>query len=124
MGPRAVFGALQFSGANAVDIDYLKSYQPWAKGERYQRSKLDALQRDLAATGLFEVVKVTPGKQPVSTAGGAPAAVPIRVTVKEAKHRSVGGGLRFSTHEGAAARAFLEHRNLFGANEALRLSGN
>jgi translocation and assembly module TamA len=126
VGPEAVFGTLEITGAEGVDVEYLQSYQPWREGERYRRSKLDQLQRDLAATGLFEVVKVAPA-QDVESSGGAtpaPAPVPVQVTVTEAKHRSVGGGLRFSTHEGVAARAFLEHRNLFRANETLRLSGN
>ena len=50
--------------------------------------------------------------------------VPVELADEEGKQRSVGLGARLSTDEGPAATAYLEHRNLFGANETGRVSSS
>ena len=46
----------------------------------------------------------------------------MTVTLTEAKHRSIGIGLRYSTNEGPLGKIFWEHRNLFHEGESLNLS--
>lgn len=128
-GPRARLGALRFQGLESVREEFLRRAHGWPEGELYAQSELDALQRDLASTGLFEHVSVEAqvDAQPDSVLDVSPAALdaapalPVEVTVQEAAHRSVGGGLRYSTDTGPSARGFFEHRNLFGAGERARL---
>jgi translocation and assembly module TamA len=115
-GPHYRFGAVSFEGVDAVDPAYLATYVPWDEGAVFSSEAVGALQEDLAATGLFRGVSVSPPDAP--PLGDA---VPIEVSVEEAPFRTAGASLRFSTDEGPEGRLFLEHRNLFGANEQLFL---
>ena len=145
-GPRVRFGAMRFEGLQSVQASYLQSYTPWQDNALYSRSAIERLQTSLFATSLFSSVSVQAttlaetAMMAVQTAdraageatsssvrqAGAPGfsevRVPITVRATEAKHRSVGAGARFSTDEGPEATAFIEHRNLFGANETGRVT--
>ena len=121
-GPQLKFGPLRFEGLKSVDSDYLASYTPWKEGEVLKRSALDQLQTSLFATNLFESVSVEPPVEAQLGSNGDTQSTPITVRANERKHRTVGAGLRFSTDEGPEATAFIEHRNLFGANETGRVS--
>jgi translocation and assembly module TamA len=102
---------------------YLQTYREWSPGETYQRSRLDAFEKALMQTGLFRFVAVKPAAESeVGRSGGSDSGLPIVARLEEAKHRTFGGGLRLSTNDGPGARAFVEHRNFFGANETARLS--
>lgn len=112
------FGPVRFSGAPNVEDAYLLTYLPWTEGETFSTDKLAAYQKELAQTGLFAGVSVQPPETPPEG-----AAAPVEVTLEEAPFRSAGIGLRYSTDEGPQVRATFEHRNLFGANEQLRVEG-
>jgi translocation and assembly module TamA len=121
-GVRVSLGELQFSGLESVRESYLRAAYPWMSGDLYSQERLDGLQRDLASTGLFGFVSVdTAGDAELERNGDAQPRLPIIVNVKEALHRSVGGGVRYTTEFGPSARAFAEHRNLFGEHETARI---
>lgn len=130
-GPLATVNGARIEGLAQVDEAYLRTYLPWQENERYARGKLDAVQRRLAQTGLFEFVTVEPPEAPTPSTDAAAStpqsdgiAIPIIINAEEAKHRTVGGGLRFSTEDGPSAGAFYEHRNLFGSNETTRVAAS
>jgi translocation and assembly module TamA len=110
-GPRTRFGKLAIIGLETVDETYVQTYRPWSEGEWYSQRAVDRFTELLSGTGLFEYARVA----------ATPDAL-TRLEVKEAPHRGVGGGLRFSTEDGPAGRAYLEHRNLLGGNETARIS--
>lgn len=116
-GPRAGFGPVTFTGLERTKEDYVRQWVNWSPGDPFRQSDLDALQRNLAATGLFTAIGV-------ERAGelDADGNVPIRVEAVPSAHRSVGGSIGYATDRGATGRVFWEHRNLFGRDEDLRIS--
>ncbi len=116
-GPEAVFGPARFTGLESIEEDYLQEILPWQEGEPWDQHKLDDTRLRLAETGLFDSLLVKPDEA-VDAAGR----LAVTIEVIEADHRSVGGGLSFSTDLGPGANVFWEHRNLMARNESLRLS--
>lgn len=114
-GPAATFGPTVVSGLESIDEDYIRLQIPWKAGDPYDQRKVQSLRKALLGTGLFSTVLVD-GADAVTEDG----TLPTRISVTEAKHRSIGVGARFSTTLGPSVHAFWEHRNLFGADENLR----
>ncbi|MEO0823073.1 MAG: BamA/TamA family outer membrane protein [Pseudomonadota bacterium] len=111
------YGPIGFSGAPNVDTAYLLTYLPWKEGDVIDTAKLSEYQRALLSTGLFRSGLVTVPEEPPEG-----EVAPVSVDLEEAPFRSVSAGGRFSTDEGPSVRLSFEHRNLFGANEQLRLT--
>ncbi len=117
-GEQARFGPLEVAGATSVETDYIAGFIPWRKRDVFDRSKLNDARRQLLATGLFAAVAF---ERP--NALDAEGELPVTVRVEERKHRSIGLGGRWSTDQGFAVDAQWEHRNLFGRQELLSVSG-
>ncbi len=117
-GEQARFGPLEIAGATSVEADYIEGFIPWREGEIFDRSKFSDARRQLLGTGLFAVVAF---ERP--NALDADGKLPVTVRVEERKHRSIGLAGRWSTDQGFAVEASWEHRNLFGRQELLSLSG-
>lgn len=114
-GPHAGFGPVTFTGLERTREDYVRQWVNWGPGDSFRQSDLDALQRNLAATGLFTAVGVDRAAEL-----DADGNVPVMVETVPSPHRSVGGSVGFSTDRGAGGRVFWEHRNLLGRDEDLR----
>ncbi|GMQ96198.1 MAG: autotransporter assembly complex family protein [Gammaproteobacteria bacterium] len=117
-GEQARFGPLEVAGATSVETDYIEGFIPWREGEVFDRSKLNDARQRLLDTGLFAAVAF---ERP--NALDANGELPVTVRVQEGKHRSISLGGRWSTDEGFAVDAQWEHRNLFGRQESLSVSG-
>ncbi|RCK52423.1 hypothetical protein TH25_05060 [Thalassospira profundimaris] len=115
-GKKATFGKITVDGATEVDADFIRGYHVWDSGDVYSPEKVSETRRDLAQSNLFNSVIVKP-VGPVGENGE----IPIEIRVQESDHRTIGGGLDYSTADGPGANAFWEHRNLFGKGEKLRL---
>jgi translocation and assembly module TamA len=118
-GPAARFGAITIEGVHSIDETFLRARLPWREGDPFDGRKVDQGRQNLVETGLFSSVRVAHGE-----ALNDQQQLPMTVALVEAKHRSIGGGLRYSTsegfgYEGFGGRAFWEHRNFFGAGERL-----
>ncbi|MEZ5894261.1 MAG: BamA/TamA family outer membrane protein [Parvularculaceae bacterium] len=113
-GPRSHFGATSFEGNDKVDEAFLRRRLTWTEGEIFESAKLSAYQQKLFRTGLFANVDVKAG----DTVDGA---TPLTVTVTEAKLRTIGAGVSYSTSDGPGGRVFFEHRNIFGHGEKLHV---
>ena len=116
-GPPARFGALGVEGLERTKQDYVRGFQAWQPGERYDRSKLEATRTDLMRTGLFASARFSHGDRV-----GRDGRLPVTLQLKERPHRSIGFGAGFDTSEGPSGSVFWEHRNIFGRAERLRLS--
>ncbi len=116
-GPYARFGDVTIEGLQSVDRDFLQARLPWEAGQPFDGGKVDEGRRALIDTRLFSSVKIG-----YANALDADGRLPMTVTVVEDKHRSIGGGLSYSTSDGPDGRAVWEHRNLFGAGERLTLT--
>lgn len=112
LGPQAKFGEVKIEGLETVRREFVEARLPWRHDAPYDSDLVDKARRDLRETGLFASIAV----EHADTVD-ADGRLPVTVRVAEAKHRSVGAGLNWSTSDGFGAKLFWEHRNLFGAGE-------
>jgi translocation and assembly module TamA len=115
-GPKLVYGDVSFTGIPDVDETYLRTYQPWKKGETVDARQLAEFQRELIDTGLFNAGAVQLPDDPPES-----GEVPVAVVMEQRPFRTIGGGVWYSTDEGPGIRLEFTHRNLFGANESVNL---
>jgi translocation and assembly module TamA len=115
-GKKANFGETTVTGAEKVDPEYIAGFRSWQTGARFSPDEVVKTRRELAKSNLFSSASVSPADS-VNDQGE----IPIEIQVAERDHRTVGGGVDFSTADGIGANAFWEHRNMFGAGERLRL---
>ncbi len=115
-GARADFGALIIEGLEDVRPDHAARIADWRPGVRYDPRRTEKLRQDLSRTGLFESVLVEQDEEL-----GPAGKLPVTVTVIERPHRSIGGGVAYSSADGFSVSAFWEHRNLFNRGEKLHL---
>ncbi|UCH74166.1 MAG: outer membrane protein assembly factor [Rhodospirillales bacterium] len=116
-GPPARFGPLSITGLAKVEEDYLRQILEWPEDEIYDRRVLTETRRTLAETNLFDSIRIE--EADTVTPQGM---LPVGIDVTEAKHRTIGAGVKFSTAEGLGGELSWEHRNLSGRQERLRLS--
>ncbi len=117
-GPLASFGSTEIEGLESVKETVVRNKIPWTRGDRFDASLLLALRQRLRKTGLFASVRVAVGE---SLEEGV--YLPVTVTVKERKHRTIRAGVNYYTTEGAGGKVSWEHRNLLGRGERLSLTG-
>ncbi len=119
-GPYTVYGDTQVVGLREVEEKYIRDFITWKKGEPISRGVLRDAQRQLAGTALFDSVTVEiPSQPPADLPEGEPFVAPILITAEESKHRTISGGISYSTSDGPGVTAKWQHRNLFGQNEKL-----
>jgi translocation and assembly module TamA len=116
-GPKARFGEVTIDGLQGVDRDFVELLLPWRRGEPFDSRKVEDGRIALVETRLFGAVRIAHGDKV-----DADGELPMTVTLTEAKHRSIGAGVRYSTNEGPLGKVFWEHRNLFREGEKLNLS--
>lgn len=116
-GPYARFGPVTIEGLKSIDREFIQARLPWEAGQPFDGGKVDQGRRALIDTGLFSSVRIAH-----ADALDADGRLPMTVAVVENKHRSIGGGVSYSTSDGPDGKAFWEHRNLFGAGERLTLT--
>jgi translocation and assembly module TamA len=112
LGPEAKFGEVKLVGLETVEPAFVHARLPWHYGAPFDADLVDQARRALRETGLFASVAIE-----LAEALDVEGRLPITVRLAEAKHRSVGAGLAWSTSDGFGAKVFWEHRNLFGTGE-------
>ena len=113
-GPRVAFGETTVGGNEQVEARYIRRLLEWKPGKRVTPERLRTTQLNLIETGLFSSVQITLGEELDEN-----NRVPVRIDVKEAKHRSIEAGIRYRTDEGVGGSLGWEHRNLLGTGEQL-----
>ena len=142
-GEPACFGKVVFLGESRVNREYTAKLVPWRLDEPvlWDQRKLDRYLTNLRRSGLFANVTVEnpdnrddrddrEGRNDRDDldgregrhGDGTPGMKDIGIRTEDAKHRSVGGMLRYDTDTGFGAEAWWEHRNLFGNGEKLNLT--
>jgi translocation and assembly module TamA len=117
-GPLGRFGDVTVEGLTTLKTKFVVRRTPWKTDDIYDADLLDEYRTKLATEGLFQSISVEKAAEP--TADGH---VPIEVSAVEAKHRSIGGTIGYSTSEHLGGTVFWENRNLLGNGQRLRITG-
>ena len=113
-GPKVYFGETTVVGNEKVEARFIRRLFEWKPGKLLTTERLQTTRLNLIETELFSSVRIEPGKVPDDR-----GRVPVRIEVKEAKHRTIEVGTRFRTDEGFGGSLGWEHRNLLGTGEQL-----
>lgn len=113
-GPLTYFGPLTINGLERVKEKFFCKKLRWQEGELYHPTKIGKTQEALELSGLFSSVNISHDEEP--TDGNL---MPLTITVMEAKQRSIGFGLNYTTSLGPGFTGEWEDRNIFGAGEKL-----
>jgi translocation and assembly module TamA len=116
-GATARFGAAAVNGLRRVAPDFVTRRIAWIEGAPYDERLVEATRQDLVRSALFSGVQISHAMAPA-----ADGSVAMTLDLIEGPPRSVGVGAGYNTNIGFGARAFWEHRNLFGEGDDLRLS--
>lgn len=115
-GPTAFFGETTISGACSVKKEFFDKKISWKEAKVYDPCRVERTQRLLEASGLFSSILITHGEEM-----NCEQQLPMMIEVEEAKHRSIGGGLAYTTERGPGLTAEWEHRNIRGMGEKLSI---
>ena len=114
---KVVFGPSVITGLESVDETFVRLHIPWREGQIFNVDLLEDLRKKLLNLGLFSFVQVARGDK-----ADEESRLPVRISLTERKHRSVGAGVSYKTDEGPGATLSWEHRNLFHKGEQLKAS--
>jgi translocation and assembly module TamA len=115
-GPPAKIGDIRVKGLDRLDVDFVHRRLAEFTGKSYAPAEITKLRENLRSLDVFESVRVKPAESLDDT-----GRLPIDVEVAERDRRFIGFGANYSTNDGAGAKAYWGHRNLFGGAERLRL---
>jgi translocation and assembly module TamA len=115
-GQPAVIGDIAVKGLDRVDAEFVDRRLARFEDKSYAPAEIAGLRDDLRSLDVFESVKITPAEN-VDENGR----LPVTIEVIERDRRFIGLGANYSTNDGAGAKAYWGHRNLFGGAERLRL---
>lgn len=116
-GPRATFGPVAVTGLVRVAESYVRGELAWEQGEVFDPELVEDTRASLARSGLFSALALE-----LSEEVQADGALPMTLSLRERRRRTISTTVSYKTDEGAGAGAQWEHRNLFGGAERLRLN--
>jgi outer membrane protein assembly complex protein YaeT len=112
-GQAATFGPVEVRGNASVGEGVIRRQLAFKPGDRYSAGRVRASQSRLSSLDIFRFAYVEP-RVPGGDALTQPAAVPMRITVAEDKHRQFTGAVGYGTEEKARVRGEWKHVNFFG----------
>ena len=118
-GAQARLGAVEVSGAQDVDADFIIEQARIPQNALYSPKEVQDAAKRVRALGVFNSVIVRTGDEVA-----ADGTVPVLIDVKERKPRTIGAGVTVGNLDGIGLEAFWTHRNLFGRAESLRVESS
>lgn len=116
-GPIVDLGNIDFRGLKKVNEDFVRKRLLLRDGQLYQPSKIESARQDLASLGVFSSIDAT-----AATKLDVNGKLPLVLTFKESKRRSVSFEAGYSTDLGGRLGVRWSHRNLFGNAEKLNVA--
>ncbi len=110
------FGETKIEGLKDVQEPFIRQKLPWKSGDPFDGRALAQARRRLVAADLFGTVRLETADEPEYD-----NLLPISVTLRERKHRSISLGLGYGSDEGWRARVGWAHRNLLQRGERLSI---
>ncbi|WP_240141350.1 autotransporter assembly complex family protein [Nitrosomonas sp. HPC101] len=108
-GPAYRYGELQITGLERYRPDVIQNSAPFRPGDPYRRDQLLAFQVALQNGKLFNAAAVTIKPDPALH-----EAVPVIVTLTEAKSKQFGAGIGYSSNNGARGEINYRDYNFLG----------
>lgn len=118
-GPKARFGTVQVTGTERVDPAYARWMTGIEPGEDYDPDELRRARQRLQDLGVFASVSVVE-----ADSVGDDGLLPVTFNLSERKRRLIGGGVSYSSIDGATVEGYWMHRNLLGHAESLRFDAS
>nr|WP_321483546.1 autotransporter assembly complex family protein [uncultured Cohaesibacter sp.] len=118
-GPRARLGQVTVTGNEDVKRELIIQQANIPVGDTYSPEAITKASRNLRALGVFDSVIVKPADALLED-----GSLPIEISVKERKFRTIGAGVTIGNLDGVGLEGYWVHRNLFGGAESLRLQGS
>lgn len=115
-GPLTYFDSITITGLDRVEENFIYKKLRWREGELYNPCKIEKTQEALELSSLFKSVNISHGEEPID--GNL---MPITIHVSEAKQRSIGFGLNYTTSLGPGVTAEWEDRNIMGQGQKLNV---
>jgi outer membrane protein insertion porin family len=116
-GPLGYFGPIEIAGNLQVEDEVIRRHLVYLPGQPFHAAAMRTSQRLLLALGLFESVSI----EIVGTERAA--AVPTRITVKEADLNQISYALGYGTEEQLSAEGQWRHLNFLGGGRTTRIRG-
>ena len=118
-GPRARLGQVTVTGNEDVKSKLIIQQANIPIGDTYSPEAITKASRNLRALGVFDSVIVKPADALLED-----GSLPIEISVKERKFRTIGAGVTIGNLDGVGLEGYWVHRNLFGGAESLRVQGS
>lgn len=118
-GPCSCFGPTEITGLTSVKRRFIEHRTEWKAGDCYKNTSVENTQKTLMDTGLFSSLLITHAEK-IDPSG----CLPMKIEVKESKHRSVNLGVSYQTFFGPGITFGWEHRNISGMGRKLTLQGD
>lgn len=118
-GPLTYFGPLKITGLERLETNFFYKKLHWCQGSLYHPKAIEKTQEALELSGLFRSVNITHAEAP--SEGNL---VPMEIAVVEAKQRSIGFGLNYTTSLGPGLATEWEDRNIWGEGQKLSFRSN
>lgn len=116
-GEHAVWGETSITGLVRVTEGFVRNELALPAGSPFKPAQVIETQTRLIRLGLFSAVNLTP-----ADAMDEDGRLPLTLSLRERRPRTISAGVRYTTDEGYGARVEWEHRNLFSRAERLRLA--
>jgi len=118
-GHEAHFGTTTVEGLKTVKPLFIDQKTAWADGKTYDSSDVENTQNALMDSGLFSSVLIT-HEETLNQDGQ----LPMKIEVKETKHRSINLGVSYQTVFGPGITFGWEDRNIAGMGRSLSFQGD
>lgn len=116
-GPIVDLGDIKFKGLEKVHEGFVRRRLLLHDGQLYQPSKIESARQDLSSLGVFSSIDATAASE-LDGSGR----IPLVLTFKEAKRRSISFEAGYSTDLGGRLGVRWSHKNLFGNAEKLNIA--
>lgn len=113
-GARQRMGAVKLNGLDAVDNDFIRGFITWPQNSYYDQTFVDDLRNRIIKSNLFSGVAI-------DIAPASNNRADITVNHIEAKHRTIGTSIGYSTAEGVGGEVSWTHRNFMGDGKRLKI---
>ncbi len=116
-GPVYHFGPTQWVGLKKTKKQFAEKKIAWKNKDPYDPRCIETTQSELEKTGLFTFVGI-------SLQESEGAELPVCIDVMETKHKSLGGGIGYTTQKGPGIAGEWEDKNIRGLGEKISLQTN